>query len=173
MSTARSSRPGATAKWLSATTGGRASVKAQIDSIAASILSPHLGSRYPDYPVFSDLVTQANLGTTAQAALGQIVGRSTQLGAKALGALKLSDIDGNVVDTGPYAQHLLQQLGRGVGKAVNRGELLQERDPGLPTWGPWNLEPLWLVVVAAAMCYLGSNSGCQVGGSTRTGSTSS
>lgn len=142
-------------QWLAGAAGGRGSVKTQLDAIAASILSQHLETRYPGYPVFADLVTRANIGTTVQAALGQIVGRSTVLGAKALTALQLIDVDGNVVASGPYAQHLLDELAAGDGKAVNRNDLLQERDPGLPTWGPWHLEPLWLAVVATAMCYLG------------------
>ena len=38
---------------------------------------------------------------------------------------------------------------------MNDTDLLVERDPGVRTWGTWHLEPLWLVVVAAALSYLG------------------
>lgn len=142
-------------QWLASAAGGRSSVKVQLDAIAASILDRHLESRYPGYPTFPDLVTAANLGTTAQAALGHIAGRTTVLGAKALTALELLDADGRPTESGRYAQHLLGQLVAGAGKAVNRDELLVERDPRLPTWGPWHLEPVWLAVVSAALCYLG------------------
>lgn len=142
-------------QWLADAGGPRGSVKAQIDSVAATLLAGHLEARYPGYPVFADQVTGQNLPVTVQSALRYIAGQQSQLGAKALRALQLLDTDGRVVDTGPYAQRLLEQLAAGGGKAVNRGDLLQERDPGLPTWGTWHLEPEWLVVVAAAMCFLG------------------
>lgn len=144
------------ASWLAAAPGPRATVKEQIDTIAAAVLVPHFGTRYPDYPDFGVQVTQSNLGETVKQALVQIsTGRSTVLGSKVLSALNLIDVQGNVVDDGPFASHLLAQVDAGGGRAVNRSELFTERDPDVLTWGPWHLERGWFVVVAAALTQLG------------------
>ena len=69
--------------------------------------------------------------------------------------LGLADLNGQIVTDGEFAKALLTALEASGGKAVNRSELLTERDPGVLTWAPWHLEPSWLVVVAAALCHAG------------------
>lgn len=134
----------------------RETVKEQIDTIAATALAPHFEDRYPDYPPFGVHVTRANLAENVRQALQQVVStRPNLLGSKVLAALGLVDVHGSLVAEGPYAVQLLGQLAGGTGQAVNRGELFAERDPGVPTWGPWHLEPCWFVVVAAALTQLG------------------
>ncbi len=141
---------------LASSPGSRATVKEQIDTIAAAALVPHFEDRYPDYPPFGVQVTRANLAETVKQALQQVVTtRSNLLGSRVLAALGLVDVQGNLVDDGLYAGHLLAQVASGDGQAVNRGELFAERDPGVATWGPWHLEPCWFVVVAAALTQLG------------------
>lgn len=143
-------------QWLGAAAGARRSVKDQVDTIAAQLLAEHFDQRYPDYPRFSVDVTHTNLGAVVTASLQSIARRrETTLGKAGLDALQLVDIEGAITADGPYARHLQAQLEAAAGKAVNRQVLLVERDLGVPTWGPWHLEPGWLVVVAAALVYLG------------------
>ena len=133
-----------------------ASVKERIDGLAAAALAGHFEGRYPGYPPFGVQVTRDSIARTVRQALAQIAGgRPNELGSKVLAALGLLDVQGNVAAAGPYADHLLAQVERAVGRAVNRTELFNERDPGVFTWGPWHLEPCWFAVVAAALTQLG------------------
>lgn len=141
---------------LAAVTGPRASVKQQVDSIAASALVPNFESRYPGYPKFAAEITRGNLLESARQALTYISpGRRTELGAKVLQSLGLVDMAGELVDTGEFAAALRESLASSGGKALNRSELLVQRDPGVFTWAPWHLEPVWLAVVAATLTYFG------------------
>lgn len=144
------------ASWLASSQGSRATVKEQIDTIAAKALASHFEDRYPGYPAFGVQVTGANLAENVKQALQQVITtRPNLLGNRVLAALGLTDVQENLVADGTYAAHLLSQVADGEGRAVNRGELLAERDPGVLTWGPWHLEPCWLVVAAAALAQLG------------------
>ena len=141
---------------LASSQGLRATVKEQIDTIASTALVPHFEDRYPSYPPFGVQVTVANRAENVKQSLQQIVTtRSNLLGSRVLAALGLVDIQGNLIDDGPYAGQLLAQVAGGAGQAVNRGEFFTERDAGVVTWGPWHLEPCWFVVVAAALTQLG------------------
>ncbi len=136
--------------------GPGASVKERIDGLAAAALAAHFEDRYPDYPPFGVQVTRDSIARTVKQALLQISGnRPNELGSKVLTALGLLDLHGNVTAGGPYADYVLVQLERAIGRALNRTELFDERDPGVLTWGPWHLEPCWFVVVAAALTQLG------------------
>ena len=142
--------------WLQQIPGAKTSVKAQIDAIAARALEPHFEERYPGYPAFSAEITKQSFDGTVQAAISQVATRrSTALGTKVLTSLGLADMNGQIVTDGEFAKALLAALEGSGGKAVNRSELLTERDPGVLTWAPWHLEPSWLVVVAAALCHAG------------------
>jgi hypothetical protein len=136
--------------------GARASLKEQLDSIAASALAPHFDARYPGYPVFRDEITVANLPTNALAALRMLAsGADSAMARNVLDSLRLRDIDGAIVDNGTFATALQATLDAAGGSAVNATALLAERDSGVLTWGTWHLEPTWLVVVAAALAYQG------------------
>ncbi|MFN2469626.1 MAG: DUF6079 family protein [Gaiellaceae bacterium] len=142
--------------WLQQIPGAKTSVKAQIDAIAARALEPHFEERYPGYPAFSAEITKQSFDGTVQAAISQVATRrSTALGTKVLTSLGLADMKGQIVTDGEFAKAVLIALEGSGGKAVNRSELLTERDPGVLTWAPWHLEPSWLVVVAAALCHAG------------------
>lgn len=143
------------AQWLAGVQGARKSLKEQLDTIASTALATHFAARYPNYPAFTEQLTASNVFNAAQAALAQLAGRDTALGRSILSSLALRDIDEQITETGAYASALLGSLAAAGGAAVNETELLVERDPGVRTWGPWHLEPLWLVVVAAALTYLG------------------
>jgi hypothetical protein len=144
------------ASWLAGAQGPRSTVKEQIDTIAASVLAAHFDSRYPGYPTFGVQVTRSNLADTVKQALLQVsTGRPNALGGKVLAALNLVDVHGNLIDDGPFASHMLEQVAGAGGRALNRSEFLVERDPDVPSWGPWFVEPAWFVVVAAALTQLG------------------
>ena len=144
------------ASWLAAAQGPRSTVKEQIDTISASVLTGHFDSRYPGYPTFGAQVTRSNLADTVKQALLQIsTGRPNALGGKVLAALNLIDVHGNLIDDGPFATHMLGQVAAAGGRALNRSEFLVERDSDVPTWGPWFVEPAWFVVVAATLTQLG------------------
>jgi len=144
-------------EWLPGVGGGpRRSVKEQVDTIAAEAIKSHFYARYPGYPKFAVNVTRSNISETVKQAINQIVTRrTTQAGGKILSSLGLVDLDGNFTDSGIFAAALLNTLATAGGKAVNRSDLLAERDPGVPTWSPWHLEPEWLVVTATVCCQLG------------------
>ncbi len=142
--------------WLAASQGARATIKEQIDTIAARALAGHFDARYPGYPRFAAEITRDNLEETARQALAHVAtGRRTDLSTKILQSLGLLDVRGDFVDTGEYASALVERLRGSGGKALTRGDLLEERDPGVETWPPWHLEPIWLVVVAAVLTQLG------------------
>jgi hypothetical protein len=154
------------AAWLAAALGPRASVRDQIDTVAATALADHFVARYPGYPRFAVRVTRNNLDDTVRVALNQIATqRSTSAGTKVLEALELTNLaNGGLRDDGRFARALLQAVAAGAGKVVNRSDLLARRDRPNPadedvwTWAPdgqWHLEPVWVVVVAAAMCQQG------------------
>jgi Family of unknown function (DUF6079) len=142
--------------WLQQIPGARTSVKAQIDAIGARALEPHFDARYPGYPAFSAEITKQSFDGTLQAAIAQVATRrATALGTKVLTSLALADMNGQIVTDGEFATMLIGALDNASGKAVNRSELLTERDTGVLTWAPWHLEPSWLVLVAAALCHAG------------------
>ncbi|HXF74373.1 MAG TPA: DUF6079 family protein [Actinomycetota bacterium] len=142
--------------WLGAAQGPRATVKEQVDAIAAQALAPHFEARYPGYLRFGAEITRANLEETARQALTHVAtGRRTDMSSRVLQSLGLLDVQGDFVETGEYATALLERLRGSGGKAVTRADLLVERDRGVESWPPWHLEPVWLVVVAAVLTQLG------------------
>lgn len=143
------------AQWLAGVQGARKSLKEQLDTIASNALATHFATRYPNYPAFNDQLTSSNRFNAAQSALAQLAGKETALGRSTLATLQLRDIDEQISDSGPFAAALLETLTAAGGTAINDTDLLVERDPGVRTWGTWHLEPLWLVVVGAALTYLG------------------
>jgi hypothetical protein len=143
--------------WLATVPGERSKVQDQIDAVASTALSDHFAARYPSYPRFSRRITPSTLEADVRVALTQIASRRpTGAGTAILEALEVVAINGNELRAdGRYAQELLAKLDAAGGKVVNRSDLLQPLDPDVPVWGPWHLEPVWLVVVAAALCQQG------------------
>jgi hypothetical protein len=143
--------------WLATVPGERSKVQEQIDAVASAALGDHFASRYPGYPRFSRRITPSTLEADVRVALTQIASRRpTQAGTAILEALELVATGGSDLRSdGTYAAELLATLDAASGKVVNRSDLLQPLDPDVPVWGPWHLEPVWLVVVAAALCQQG------------------
>jgi hypothetical protein len=148
----------ALAAWLATVPGERASVEDQIAAVSSAALAGHFDRRYPGYPRFRRRLTPASLESDLKVALNQITSRRpTTPGTAILEALELVGLDGtNLRADGAYATALLASLAAVGGNVLNRSELLTPIDPGgLAVWGPWHLEPVWLVVVAAALCQQG------------------
>ncbi len=143
--------------WLGGVAGERSKVRDQIDVVASAALGDHFASRYPGYPRFTRRVTASTLEGDVRVALTQIAARRpTGAGTAILEALQLLALNGtDLRPDGSYAAALLDRLDLANGKIVNRSDLLTQMDPGVLVWGEWHLEPVWLVVVAAALTQLG------------------
>ena len=144
--------------WLATVPGERSKVQEQIDAVASTALDDHFASRYPGYPRFSRRITPFHPRSRRP-------GRphpdrhppANRLPAppssKLSNSLAINGTD--LRSDGTYAADLIAKLDAAGGKVVNRSDLLKPLDPGVPVWGPWHLEPVWLVVVAAALCQQG------------------
>lgn len=143
--------------WLAAVPGERSKVQEQIDAVASAALGGHFDARYPGYPRFSRRITPSTLDADVRVALTQIATRRpTGAGTAILEALELVAINGTDLRAdGTYATALLEAMAAATGKVVNRSDLLAPLDPGVPVWGPWHLESVWLVVLAAGLCQQG------------------
>lgn len=153
--------------WLGRVSGDRTTVRDQIDAVAAAALRPHFVERYPGYPRFTKRITPSTFETDVKVALTQIsTGRTTAAGSAILEALEVAARAGTLSDPGGlradgrFATALLAALDAAEGRVVNRTDVLVELDRGVPAWAPWNLEPGWLVVVAAALMQQGK---CELG----------
>ena len=142
-------------EWLARVSGPRHTLKEQLESIAAAALSPWFDRRYPGYPAFADQITVSNLPVAVQSALSVVAGRPSKLGASVLTALGLRDYSEALTLNGEYAKALLEEVRKTAPQAVNREQLLRERDPKVETWGTWHLEPAWLTVVSAVLTAMG------------------
>jgi hypothetical protein len=143
--------------WLATVPGERTKVQEQIDAVASAALSDHFASRYPEYPRFSRRITPSTLEADVRVSITQIATRRpTAAGTAILAALELLATEGTDLRfDGTYGAALIAKLDAAGGKVVNRSDLLQQLDPGVPVWGSWHLEPVWLMVVAAALCQQG------------------
>lgn len=143
--------------WLSTLPGDRSKVQEQIDAVASSALADHFAARYPGYPRFTRRITPSTLETDVRVALTQLATRRpTSAGTAILEALELLAVNGvDLRADGTYAAELVGKLESAGTKVVNRSDLLKPLDPDVPAWGSWHLEPVWLVVVAAALCQQG------------------
>lgn len=137
----------------------RGSIKTIIDAISASALAPHFDARYPGYPTFQVEITygaDGNVGEMVRQAIAGIVNnRPSQTATRVLQSLELLDVKGTPLPGGTYAKFLRDKLIQADPMAVNRDEIVHEIDRGVTVWGPWNLEPAWLAVVAASLCQQG------------------
>jgi hypothetical protein len=143
--------------WLATVPGERSKVQDQIDAVASTVLGDHFAARYPGYPRFPRRITPSSFEADVRVALTQIASRRpTGAGTAVLEALQLVAMNGNDLRAdGTYATELLATVIAAAGKVVNRSDLLVALDPGVLVWGPWHLEPAWLVVVAAGLCQQG------------------
>ena len=111
----------------------------------------------PGLPRFAKRLTSSTVEADVRVTLTQIASRRpTAAGTAILEALQLADINGTELRAdGTFASALVATVDAFGGKVVNRSDILEPLEPDVWTWGPWHLEPHWLVVVAAALCQLG------------------
>ena len=143
--------------WLAGVPGERSKVQDQIDAVASAALGSHFALRYPGYPRFSRRITPSTLEADVRVALTQIATRRpTGAGTAILEALELVALNGSDLRSdGTYASALLGAITAAGGKVVNRSDLLATLEPNVLVWGPWHIEPVWLVIVAAGLCQQG------------------
>jgi hypothetical protein len=138
--------------------GAHANVRDIVNMTGSVCFSPHFQDQAPEYPCFPVLITGASRSQAAQDALRAIAGQTaTKQATAVLSALEL--FDGTSIDPrqSRYARHILEVLNtKGQGQVVNRSELIQEIY-GVEYMTPpsYRLEPEWVVVILAAMIYVG------------------
>ena len=129
-----------------------------VNTISGLCLGTHFQDQAPEYPFFSVLITGTNRAQAAQDALRAIAGQTrTKQATAVLDALEL--LDGARLDPyrSKYAKHILGVAKKkGHGQVVNRSELIQDV-LGVEYLAPQTLrlEPEWVVVVLAALLYVG------------------
>lgn len=130
-----------------------------IDAIGSAALASHFEKRYAGYPTFQVEVNYGGDGnlaeTVRQTIAGITSGRPSQTAKRVLSSLELTDTKDTPIPGGTYSKWLRDKVAGEAPMAVNRGDLVHELDPGVDTWGPWNLETPWLTVIAAALCQQG------------------
>lgn len=130
-----------------------------IDAIGSAALAGHFEKRYPGYPTFQVEVNYGGDGnlaeTVRQTIAGITSGRPSQTAKRVLSSLELTDTKDTPIPGGTYSKWLRDKVAAEAPLVVNRDDLVHELDPGVDTWGPWNLETPWLTVVAAALCQQG------------------
>ena len=136
----------------------RINISDLVNTLAGICLSPCFDDRAPDYPVFSVLVPKGAPEQAAQDTLRTIAGQNpTRQATAMLDALELLDGDRLAPEQSRYARHILDLLSRkGHGQVLNRSELIQD-DQGVEFMDKdrQRLEPVWAVVVLAALVYSG------------------
>jgi hypothetical protein len=146
---------------LSSSKGGAAphataSVRDLINALASACLSTHFAERWPDYPAFSILVTQASRAQAAQEAVRWLAGGlKTRQGTAVLDALDLLDGDRVQGSASCYGGYFLEQLAqKGEGQVLNRSELITGAADAEAD-ARFGLEPEWVVVVLLGLVYAG------------------
>lgn len=129
-----------------------------VNLAAATCLAPDFADKAPDYPCFSQLITNKNRPQAAQDALRAIAGQSrTKQALAMLDALEVLDGERIEPTKSKYAQYLLSLFtSKGHGQVVVRQEVFLD-DNGLEYMAPgsFRLEAELVVVLLAALVYSG------------------
>lgn len=129
-----------------------------VNLAAATCLAPDFADNAPDYPFFSQLITNKNRAQAAQDALRAIAGQSrTKQALAMLDALEVLDGERIEPTKSKYAQHLLSLFtSKGHGQVVVRHEVFLD-DNGIEYMAPgsFRLEAELVVVLLAALVYSG------------------
>ena len=144
---------------------GSQTVDDLVKLVAAHLLEPQFGERYPNYPAFTTMrvpVTEDSRPTAAREAINAIArGTRTALGTAVLEGLGLLDDEGSLrPNRSLYARRYGEILrAKPENQVVNRGEIIQvvgnlaggtlEKDI------PFGLEPEWTAVVLLALVQSG------------------
>ena len=144
------------AEWTKGTALARASVRDLVNAAASVCLATRFAEEFPEYPVFSTLITNQNRAQAAQDAIRAIAGNvQSKQGTAVLDALELLDGDRLAAKQSRYANHFLELLAKkGQGQVLNRAELIADVQ-GVEYDARFRLEPEWVVVVLAALVHAG------------------
>ena len=134
------------------------SVKDVFESIASFIFEDYFQSLAPEYPKFSQRITEDTISVAARDVLNFLAGGAkTNRATAVLDALELLDGDKIKPSNSRYAQAVLDVLAaKGHGQVVNQNELLgtvHARSYFKPD--SYRLEPEWLLVILATLVYVG------------------
>jgi energy-coupling factor transporter ATP-binding protein EcfA2 len=144
------------AEWTKGTAVARASVREFVNASASVCLATRFAEEFPEYPVFSTLITNQNRLQAAQDAIRAIAGNvQSKQGTAVLDALELLDGDRLAAKQSRYTKHFLELLAKkGQGQVLNRAELIADVQ-GVEYDARFRLEPEWVVVILAALVHAG------------------
>ena len=127
-----------------------------MNAAASVCLATRFAEEFPEYPVFSTLITNQNRTQAAQDAIRAIAGNvQSKQGTAVLDALELLDGDRLAAKQSRYAKHFLELLAKkGQGQVLNRAELIADVQ-GVEYDARFRLEPEWVVVILAALVHAG------------------
>lgn len=144
-------------EWLKGHRTGNMTVREQVNLVGSVALSPCFAERYPDYPVFSVLLTASNLGDAAADAVRCLSGGlRTNLGAAVLDGLELLDGEDIRPRNSRYAKAVLKRLKeKPPGQVLNRNEILEQKYANIEVGCDYALEPELLAIVLLALVHGG------------------
>ncbi|MDO8724610.1 MAG: DUF6079 family protein [Candidatus Methanoperedens sp.] len=126
-----------------------------VNNIASVCLGLYFKDIRPDYPAFTNVVTNENRGKNAQEAVRYISGNKTQMGRIFCDNLGLLDGDNISPTNSIYAQYIIELLKtKGQGQVINRKELF-EGGEGVEYDIRFKIEPEWMAVVLVSLIHSG------------------
>lgn len=135
---------------------GRNTLRDIVNITSSKALSNHFENLYPEYPIFTTILTRQNREQACQDALRWISGSiRTKQGTAILDGLELLDGDALKPSVSRYAKNVTEALSKkGNGQVLNRSEIVQA-EAGIEFWARFRLEPEFLAVVLAALVHSG------------------
>ena len=128
-----------------------------IDDISSTLLDSYFSDTALGYPEFETKMTSQNrnliIETTIRGMINNTLSRQSK---ETLSSLHLLNDNGDIVTSkSPYVKKIMSLLEeKPVGSVLNRNELFEITETGEYLM-PFRLEPEWVVVLLAAMLYMG------------------
>ncbi|KUK87562.1 MAG: putative ATPase, VrlK family, partial [Mesotoga infera] len=128
-----------------------------IDDISSTLLDSYFSDTALGYPKFETKMTSQNrnqiIETTIRGMINNTLSRQSK---ETLSSLHLLNDNGDIVTSkSPYVKKIMSLLEeKPVGSVLNRNELFEITETGEYLM-PFRLEPEWVVVLLAAMLYMG------------------
>ncbi|OAA30191.1 hypothetical protein AT15_00350 [Kosmotoga arenicorallina S304] len=132
--------------------------KETVDYIASMLFNNYFDDTAIGYPKFPIRITSQNRIQNIENTLKAIaLGNFTKQAKDILSAFNLLDESGNLnTSKSPYIKFIRSKLQeKGVNEVLNTNELIETTKGGVEYFGPYRLEPEWVVVLLAAMVYMG------------------
>ena len=132
--------------------------KETVDYIASTLFNNYFDDTAIGYPKFPIRITSQNRIQNIENTLKAIaLGRFTKQAKDILSAFNLLDESGNLdTSKSPYIKYIRSKLQeKGINEVLNRNELIETNEGGVEYFGPYHLETEWIVILLAAMVYMG------------------